>query len=266
MVDPIQLLRFRLGRFERRRASAREVRDPALAAALRGPAGGRAGEVRILERRALTDDLLRLRLERPAGFRFTPGQHLKLAIGGVSRKYSICSAPHQRWLELFVEHQPGGAFTPELFALEEGDTVRVTGVSGSFALDPEASEHLMVATVTGIAPFVSMTRAAVHAGVKDRFHVLHGATHADELGYADELSASPAVTYLPTVSGPEDARSAGWSGAAGRVTDHLDAHVERHALAADRVVVYACGHPGMVADVRARMGRLGYRVRTESYD
>lgn len=261
--------------------AAREPREARAEAAVdelpeAGPprsAGGRAprpapsdGGVRILERRAVTDDLLLLRLERPAGFDFVPGQYLRLEVGSLSRKYTIASAPHQPWLEIFVERQPGGKFTPSLFALSPGDRVSVRPKpSGSFALARDVARHLMVATVTGISPFVSMIRAARHRGDGARFFVVHGASHADELGYADELSRTPGVTYLPTVSRPDEPRNAGWTGLTGRVEAHLEATLAEHGLSPGATVIYACGHPQMVKGVRAWARARGYRVRDEDY-
>jgi ferredoxin-NADP reductase len=267
----LELLRRRLDASTRLRARAEGAADPSLARLLRrGKTPSREreeeGSVRVLERRQLTPELSRLRLERPAGFDFEPGQYLRLRLAGMSRKYTVCSAPHEPWLELFVERQPGGEFTPHLFALREGDRVGVDPrASGSFTLARDAADHVMVATVTGVAPFVSMIRDAKRRGDAARFHVLHGASHADELGYAEELSRTPGVTYLPTVSRPDEPRNAGWKGATGRVGEHLEPYLEAHGLGPDRAVVYVCGNPEMVKDVRARMRERGYEVRDEDY-
>lgn len=271
-MDPtFELLLRRLGASTRLRARADGTRDPELARLLRREARDAAParsslEVRLLERRPLTPRLSWLRLERPPGFHFEPGQHLKLRLAGMSRKYSLCSAPAEPWLELFVEGQPGGAFTPHLFALREGDRVEVEPrAGGSFRLAGEARDHVMVATVTGVAPYVSMIRDAKRRGSTARFHVLHGASYADELGFAEELSRTPGVTYLPTVSRPDEPRNAGWEGATGRVAAHLAPYLAAHGLGPSRAVVYACGNPAMVKDVRARLRERGYRVRDEDY-
>lgn len=264
MTSPLLLLTKRLARADRMRRRAVDVRDAELARVMRPiPKRGATGAVRIRERRLLTDSLLVLKLDRPAGFDFVPGQHLKLDVGGARRKYTICSAPHEPWLELFVERRPGGAFTPRLFALPVGASVGVHPARGSFALSTRHRTHVMVATVTGVAPFVSMIRDARHRGDDAAFHVLHGASHRDELGYAEELSR--AATYVPTVSRPEAPRNAGWTGATGRVHERLAAYLEEQGLGPDRAMIYACGHPGMVEAARAEAGRLGYPVRGEDY-
>lgn len=261
------LLTKRLARADRMRRRAVDVRDAELARLMRPirkkPSKGKAGVARIRERRLLTESLLRLKLDRPAGFDFIPGQHLKLEVGGMSRKYTLCSAPHEPWLELFIERQPGGAFTPKLLALPVGTEVGIQPARGSFALSSRHRVHVMVATVTGVAPFVSMIRDARQRGDDAAFHVLHGASYRDELGYAEELGRT--ATYVPTVSRPTEPRNAGWTGATGRVHERLAAYLAEHDLGPDRAMIYACGNPGMVKAVRAEASRLGYAVRDEDY-
>jgi NAD(P)H-flavin reductase len=207
-----------------------------------------------------------LRLIRPRGLDFRSGQHVKLAVAGARRKYTMVSAPHEDELEFFIERAPGGGFTPALWSLGVGDRVRVEGpAKGRFTFDGQRRDHVMVATVTGIGPFVSMARAHASEGDAYRFHVLHGASYADELEYGDELERHSGVRYLPTVSRPAEARNAGWAGATGRVDEHVLPYLEAQGLAPDTTAVYACGHPGMVKTVRDRLAPLGYRVYTESY-
>jgi ferredoxin--NADP+ reductase len=138
---------------------------------------------------------------------------------------------------------------------------------GSFTLDRGAAVHLMVATVTGIAPLRSMLRQALHEGSRARFVVLHGASRADELPYHDELAALAVggqISYTPTVSRPTEAANAAWRGRTGRV-DPLAGEVGV-TLDPATTSVYACGNPGMVANVRRDLGALGFRVRSEVFD
>ncbi len=271
LIDEAMRRRARLA--TRRKQRADDATDRDLAALLRAsahaPRPPRApATTTVVARRQLTPTLLVLRLARPAGFTFSPGQYVKLALDGVRRDFTLCSAPHQDHLELFVELQPQGRLTPRLFALRPGDPVGLAPkAGGAFALAPDARHHVMVATVTGVAPFVSMLRDAAHRGATARFHVLHGASYADELGYGDALAAlGPRVTYLPSVSRPAEPRNAGFTGATGRVATLLEPYLDQHALTPADTVVYACGHPEMVADVRQRMRRRGFPVRVEIFD
>jgi ferredoxin-NADP reductase len=219
------------------------------------------------------------RVARPAGFAFEAGQSVKLGLEGSSirRRYSIASAPHEPHLEFCIESIPGGLLTSQLFELTPGAPLSLAPrAKGAFALRADRRQHVMVATVTGIAPLRSMLRealfgssAATPEAAAPEFWLLHGASYQDELPYAGELAAlasqNPRVHYTPTVSRPWAARNRGWSGRQGRV----DALVlpTLQALGSKRdIAVYACGHPEMVRTVRESLEPLGYLVLDEAYD
>jgi ferredoxin--NADP+ reductase len=217
--------------------------------------------------------LRKLWLQPASPFVFTPGQYCTIGIGGRERPYSIASAPHESALELFVEllPPPSGTLTPLLFELAVGAEVTLRAMAkGRFVLRPEFTHHVLVATVTGVAPYISMIRAHLHHPVgTPQFHVLVGASHADEFGYADELAAWDAahafVHHLPSVSRPADAQNVRWTGATGRINTQIEAYLATHALPCDETCVYACGHPGMVEDVRRRLAGTSYTLVTERF-
>ena len=213
-------------------------------------------------------DVRIIRTGRPAGLQFRAGQYVKLGVPGKrSASYSIASAPYEAHLEFCVELIAGGRLTPSLFALQPGDRVTLTDrAKGGFVLEP-APCHLMVATVTGIAPLRSMLRDALHRGTTDKFIVLHGASHADELPYLEELTALAAadtrVEYRPTVSRPGVVRNRHWPHGSGRV-DELACSVAA-GFDPRRTRVYTCGHPEMVKRVAGDLG-ASFAVSTEVFD
>jgi ferredoxin-NADP reductase len=226
----------------------------------------------VVGRRDVTPDLFVLWLRPDVPYTFIPGQYCTIGIDGSERPYSIVSAPHEPALEVFVELVPHGELTPRLDRLRPGDVVDLRPrAKGLFTLASEAASHLMVATVTGIAPFVSMLRDAVHRGaLAARFVVLHGGSYQDELAHRDELDALAArhpgtIAYVPTVSRPGADRNRGWRGATGRVDTLVEGAVVRFGLAPAGTAVYACGHPGMVEHVGRRLGPKGFAVREERF-
>jgi ferredoxin--NADP+ reductase len=148
------------------------------------------------------------------------------------------------------------------------------GPKGKFVLEPDDRRtHLFVSTGTGIAPFISMVRETQAAGDPRRTVMLHGCSYVDELGYREELEAweregTYPVTYVPTVSRPDDPRNAGWEGRRGRV-EHVVADVCHDlGLRADRTVVYICGNPEMILNVEAVLMDRGFpefHVKKELY-
>jgi NAD(P)H-flavin reductase len=226
----------------------------------------------VIDRRELTKALLLLTVRPTQALPFQPGQYVKVGLDGVKRRYSIVSAPHEEVLEFCIERVPGGEMTARLWTLQCGDRVVVQAKpKGKLWLDLRFPAHLMVATVTGIGPFVSMVRAYLHQGLQGHsFYILHGASYHDELVYRAELERLATlhpnrVTYVPALSRPTEARNARWPGETGRVSGLLAKYIARFALVPRTTQLYACGHPGMVREVKERFGRRGFRVQTERY-
>jgi ferredoxin--NADP+ reductase len=233
--------------------------------------------VRLAERIDFADDLAVFRFRPDEALGFTPGQYatLGLEVEGrerpLLRPYSVASAPHEDVLDFFVERLDEGALTPRLWDLEPGDTGWVRRrIVGLFTLDTESARrlHLMCATVTGLAPFISIARAqqhalatGAHAGEPHRLVIVHGASYPHELGfYHDELADLERTTdwlrYVPTVSRPWEAD--GWNGETGRVGDVLRKHADAEGCTAERAVGYACGHPQMIDHAHAVLQRAGF--------
>jgi ferredoxin-NADP reductase len=231
--------------------------------------GARPGTV--LERIDVTPDLMILRLARPPGFSFVPGQSVRVGVRDVSHPYTIASGPEAPYLELCVELVPNGQLTPLLFQLRPGDVVRLgSSAKGDLTLDESVTDHLMFATVTGVAPFISIWRHELAASrARRRFLLVHGASRADELVYRDALEqlarALPNAAYVPAISRPDDPANRGWTGERGRLPSIAGRWVARFELVPGSCRVYACGNPAMVAAIAAQLEAPGVPVSTESF-
>jgi ferredoxin/flavodoxin---NADP+ reductase len=233
----------------------------------------------IVRRQDSTDELFTIWLRPEVAVTFTAGQYITIGIGGIERPYSIVSAPYEPLIELFIERvapERGGTLTPVLHRLRVGDSVTMRSTpKGRFTLRPSVSHHVMVATVTGIAPYVSMIRQFLHdrasaTAIDTRFFVLHGASLCDELVYDRELHClseeHPGVVhYAATVSRPADARNARWRGAVGRVNEIVQEQLARWSPPIGDTVIYLCGHPGMIEDATRRLGPHGWSIAQEQY-
>ena len=231
-------------------------------------------ESKVLERRDITSDLWLMWIEKPPGYTFKPGQYCTIGREGVERAYSIVSAPHEEFLELFFElvPPPDGVLTPKLWELSVGDAVTIRPrAKGIFTFKPALKNQLFVATVTGVVPYISIIRDYFHDNREGHhFHVLQGASYHDEFVYDVELAAlarerPDLVTYVPTVSRPTEVRNSGWPGERGRVNEIVERYVEKLELTPDDTIVYACGHPEMIEDVKARFVPRGFKVEEERF-
>lgn len=225
----------------------------------------------LVRRKDITHDLMVVWFRPEKRFFFKPGQYCTLGLEGVERAYSIVSAPHEPELEIFVELVPHGELTPRMWRLQVGDWMSIRpSAKGLFTFEPKYPYHLMVATVTGIAPYVSILRDYLHRGESGhRFYILQGASYQDEFTYDAELSELARrydfIEYVPTVSRPAEPRNRGWRGETGRVNTIVEKYIEAFRLPREETLVYTCGHPGMIEDVKARLVPKGWRVKEERF-
>ena len=205
---------------------------------------------------------------------FVAGQWVNIAVsaGGerVKRAYSLASAPGAQ-PEFFVTEVADGAVSPRLFALQPGDGLEVESkAQGFFTLDyvPDAEQLWLVATGTGLGPFVSMLRAGQVFERFSRVVVVHGVRKAAHLAYASELRDAGAdrcrVSYVPVVSRDPDEGGV----LHGRVTTALSSgQLEDRAgvqIAADKSHLMLCGNPDMIHDLMELLKQRGlqrHRVR-----
>ncbi len=227
---------------------------------------------KLIERIAFSEELALFRFRPDESLSFRPGQYATIALKNgdklIQRPYSIVSSPYEAFLELFIELVPQGELTLRLWDLKVEDEVLINRrIVGSFTLDEESGRkrHLMTATVTGVAPFISMTRTRrieIQRGKIDpyQFAIIHGASHSSELGiYKDELaelSREGWLTYVPTVSRPWG--DADWKGETGRVEDVLRKYADQLGFDRLNASAYACGHPQMIKNVRGVLERARF--------
>jgi ferredoxin/flavodoxin---NADP+ reductase len=238
---------------------------------------------RILERQDLTAGLWKIRLDPGGEFSFAAGQFAMLGVetprGRIARAYSICSSPYEKQLEFFLELVPGGELTPLLHGLNVGDELALRRPPrGRFTLDLKSGKgkHLLLSTVTGIAPYISYVRTLLEDWRNARFPgplellVLQGASRSREFGYRAELERArrevPWLKFVPTVSRPsEDPK---WIGERGRVEDVLRKYADAWDATPQNTVCYLCGNPDMIANCKGILLRRGFApasVRVEEY-
>jgi len=173
----------------------------------------------ITKRTEISKDLWVIRGDPGGPFAFTAGQYATLGVataqGLVERAYSIVSWPYERELEFYFELVHDGELTPLLYRRRAGDALTIRKrTKGRFVIDQTSgrTNHLLLCTVTGIAPFVSYARTLKKEWDEGlfkgdhRLFLIQGASHAIEFTYRDEIEtlarAVPWLKYVPTISRP----------------------------------------------------------------
>lgn len=235
----------------------------------------------VLSTHHWNDRLFTIRTTRDAGFRFEAGQFVMigLEIGGrpLLRAYSIASPSYEEHLEFFSIKVEDGPLTSVLRDIQVGDRVLVGHKpTGTLLLDnllPGRNLYLL-ATGTGLAPFLSIVQEPDVYERYERVVVAHGCRFRSEHAYADFLATTvrqhelvgehaaekllyhASVTREPAPGQPrltellESGRLAGDLG-----LPPIDPRLDRFML---------CGSMGMLEDLRTTLVGRGFSEGSQS--
>lgn len=164
--------------------------------------------VEIIEVEHYTDRLFRFRTKKPNDFTFRAGEFTMIGMGDddVIRAYSITSAPEDPFLEFYSIKVPDGPLTSRLQHVKVGDTIEVgdrpTGSLTTQFIKP-GNDLWLMATGTGIAPYISLLRDGEIFKLYDRIHVTWTVRTPAELLSYNELLQDLDIDYFPTVTQEE---------------------------------------------------------------
>jgi len=191
----------------------------------------------------------------------------------IRRAYSIASSSVENaYLEFYITLVRSGALTPRLFALGPGDGLWLSSkVVGLFTLGrvPDGHNVLLIATGTGIAPYMSMLRTHLADIREPRIAVIHGARHSWDLGYHAELATMQRLcrnfAYVPIVSDTQG-ESVTWKGRTGFINEHWEKGALRESLgfepSQENTHVFLCGNPLMIEAMLGILRAEGYAEQT----
>jgi ferredoxin--NADP+ reductase len=245
----------------------------------------------VIGREQINPQLLILRAKPDtATFDFKPGQFGVLGLLGseprvaeatseeivpepdemIRRAYSIASSSvERRYAEFYLTLVTSGQLTSRLFALKYGSRLFLgPKASGLFTLDrvPPDKAVVLIATGTGLAPYLSMLRTMLVNETQRRFVVLHGARFGWDLGYRGELESlarlRPNFTYIPSITRPD--QDSHFHGRMGRIQALVEQGVVEKesgvALDPAQADVFLCGNPDMVKAVKAMLEGRGFKA------
>jgi ferredoxin--NADP+ reductase len=186
----------------------------------------------------------------------------------IRRAYSIASSSvERRYVEFYLTLVNTGELTPRLFALRHGSRLFLSPkASGLFTLDrvPSGKAVILIATGTGLAPYMSMLRTMLIHESERKFVVLHGARCSWDLGYRAELESlariRPNFIYIPSITRPE--QDPHFRGPTGRIQNLLEQGVVESLsglpLDPARSDVFLCGNPDMIRLVKELLQARGF--------
>ena len=206
---------------------------------------------------------------------FKAGQYnrLRLFIGDewVGRPYSYVNPPDRRPLEFHLVTVPEGPLTNRLIHLQPGDEVELMPRStGLFTLDqlPDARDLWLLATGTGLGPFLSMLGTEEPWERFENIRLVHSVRQASELTYRDRIEtfaerAPGRFGYVPMVS-REVCAGALCARIPATIEDGRLEHLASLAIEPEHAQVMICGNPDMVRDTQAVLKGRGLRRNRRS--
>jgi ferredoxin--NADP+ reductase len=230
---------------------------------------------RVLSVHHWTDRLFSFTTTRDAALRFSNGHFTMIGLRvndkPLLRAYSIASANYEEHLEFLSIKVEAGPLTSRLQHIQVGDSVIVgRKPTGTLVVDYllPGKRLYMLATGTGLAPFMSIVRDPSTYETFEQIILVHGVRQVDELAYHDLLVehlpaheflgdvVSTQMRYYPTVTREEFRNT-------GRIPDLIesgklfaDLGLPELNSVEDRVMI--CGSPGMLRDLKGLLEARGF--------
>ena len=231
----------------------------------------------VLEVRHWNDGLFSFKTTRAPGFRFRAGQvvMIGLEVEGkpLMRAYSVASPSWEEHLEFFSIKVADGPLTSRLQHIQVGDRILMSRKpTGTLVLDDlnPGKRLYLLATGTGLAPFLSLVTEPETYERFEQVIVVHGVREVADLAYRELFERElfeheylgdmvrGKLLYYPTVT-REVFRNTG------RITDLIESGELTQRLgispldpASDRLML--CGSPQMLADTARLLDERGFKV------
>lgn len=231
----------------------------------------------VLEVHHWNESLFSFKTTRSPGLRFHNGHFVMIGLQAegkpLLRAYSIASANYEEHLEFLSIKVPDGPLTSRLQHLKPGDQLIVGQKPvGTLVIDDlnDGRNLYLLATGTGLAPFMSIIRDPDTYERFDKVVLVHGVRTVSELAYSDYIReelpkqeyigelVQGRLLYYPTVT-REPYRNRG------RLTDLMhsgklfeDLGLPVMDAAHDRAMI--CGSPSMLEDTCKLLDAKGLKI------
>ena len=239
-----------------------------------------AFEVALKEKKQLAEGTIAFVFEKPNGFHFQAGQHIRMTLlnppetdsEGTSRFFSLANSPQEQDLVIAMRMRET-AFKRVLGRMPIGDTVRIEillkSPHRSFTLHDDASKPaVFLIGGIGIAPAFSMIKDATERKLPNEIFLFYANRRPKDASFLDELEQvakhNPSFQLIATMTRPEQSAQT-WRGETGYI-DH--SMLERYVDDLQSPIYYLAGLPEMVSAMKTMLTDAGVReenIRAEEF-
>lgn len=219
--------------------------------------------VRILNIRQVTHNVRRYVLEKPAGYRFEPGQATELSLdedGWRDKKHPFTFTALNDWddLEFTIKsyfNTGGDGMTERLFGYGPGQKLVLRDPWGTITYKGPGT---FIAGGAGVTPFIAILRQLSKDGKLAGHQLIASNRKAEDIILRDEFEAMEGLETTWTVTDEPSA--------AGVLHERIDeAFLKRHVRDISQNF-YLCGPDPMVADLKSALGGLGAKAEALTWE
>ena len=214
----------------------------------------------VLEVTHYTDRLFKFKTTRDKSFKFKNGEFAMIGLETETkpllRAYSITSTCYEDHLEFLSIKVPDGPLTSRLQNISEGDTILIKPkTTGSLVIDylKPKKNLVLLATGTGIAPFISIVNDHETYERFENVLLFHTVRDKNELAYLKELtelSKNMNLKYIESVTHGNYVRE-------GRFWDWIEESLPNN-FSMERDSIMVCGSPELNKECRKMFSELGW--------
>jgi ferredoxin-NADP reductase len=239
-----------------------------------------AFEVALKEKKQIAAETYAFTFEKPKGFHFRAGQHVKMTLlnpaetdsEGKSRFFSLANSPQETDLVIAVRMRQT-AFKRALERMQIGDKVLIEMLldvpHGAFELydDPSRPAVFLIGGI-GIVPALSMIKDAVERKLPHTIFLFYSNRRPEDAPFLDELEElakqHPSFKLIPTMTQPEKSTQS-WRGETGHINYSM---LKRYVENLQSPIYYIAGLPEMVSAMRTLLTDSGVNeedIRAEEF-
>src|SRR3989338_1765237 len=205
-------------------------------------------ELKVIGTKQETPDVKSIRIEKPAGFEFKPGQYMRVELdvddpeNGNTRPLSIASSPTEDFM-MFSTKISQSLFKQKFSSVGIGDKIKIKGPMGIFTLKEDVKKIIFLGGGIGITPFRGMIKYASDKKLPIEIILIYSNRTPNDIVYRIEWPLlereNPNLKVVNTVTDS----AIGWEGRTGRIDEEI---IKEFCDDFENTIFYICGPPGMV--------------------